>query len=280
MTDKVVIIDIIARNMHVSNIVRSLQCKELELKNTNMNQGNTIYLVEAMESVNRVLLVDVTLEIEELCKYSGKGKCSEITVGGTSKSAHSSRLKIWMQRANWIVAKEDSSVLTLTPKSSSANSSPSSAKKVSLSESDEEDGSLCSKLTHLLGRPFAIAKACYDGFTQNKFLPKQNLTFDPAQIAKLLDEDFGGNWPEQFDEMIYIKELQTKHWMLLHIELKKIPNNEHHTELTVNREKYEHILVKKTGKGNTKILLIKFFLLILIVYFWQDNLTLLVPGQF
>ena len=127
------------------------------------------------------------------------------------------------------------------------------AKGVSLRESDEEDGSLCGKLTHLLGRSFPIAKACYDGFTQKKFFPKQKMTFDPAQIAKLLDEDFGGNWPEQFDEMIYIKELQTKHWMLLHIELKKIPNNEHHTELTVNREKYEHILVENTGKGITMI---------------------------
>ena len=192
-----------------------------------------------MERVSRVLLVDVTLEIDELCKYSGKGKCSEITVGGTSKSAHSSRLKIWMQRANWIVAKEDSSVLTLTPKSSSANSSPSSAKKVSLCESDEEDGCLGGQFSHFLRRKFAIAKACYDGFTQKKFFPKKNMTFDPAQIAKLLDEDFGGNWPEQINEMIYIKEFQSKQWMLLHIELKRIPNNEHHTELTVNREKYD-----------------------------------------
>ena len=258
VAEKVVIIDVIARNTHVSNIVRSLQCKELELKNTNLNQENTINLVEAMERVSRVLLDDVTLEIEELCKYSGKGKCSEITVGGSTKSTHSSRLKIWRQRANWIVSKEDFSVLTLTPKSSSAPSSPSSAKKVSLSESDEEDGCLGGKFSHFLRRKFAIAKACYDGFTQKKFFPKQNLTFDPAQIAKLLNEDFGGDWAEQIDEMIYIKEFQSKHWMLLHIELKRIPNNEHHTELTVNREKYEHLLVENTGKGNTMIL---FFLL-------------------
>ena len=98
MTEKVAIIDVIGPKMHVSTIVKSLQCNELELKNTNLNQENTIHLVEAMERVNRVILDDVTLEIEELCKYSGKGQCSEITVGGSTKSAHSSRLKIWRQR--------------------------------------------------------------------------------------------------------------------------------------------------------------------------------------
>ena len=115
------------------------------------------------------------------------------------------------------------------------------------------------QFSHFLRRKFAIAKACYDGFTQKKFFPKQNLTFDPAQIAKLLNEDFGGNWPEQIDEMIYIKEFQSKRWMLLHIELKKIPKNQHHTELTMNREKYEHILEESTGNGNTMILFLMIF---------------------
>merc|ERR1712012_1490871 len=81
VTEKVVIIDDIGCNTHISTIVKNLQCKELELKNTNLNQGNTKYLVEAMQTVRTVLLVDVTLEIEKLCEYKGKGRCSEITVG-------------------------------------------------------------------------------------------------------------------------------------------------------------------------------------------------------
>ena len=111
VTEKVVIIDDVGRNPHVSTIVKSLQCKELELKNTILNEENTKYLVEAMERVRRVLLDDVSLKIEELCRYSGKGQCSEISVGGSTKKAHSSRLKIWRQRVNWIVSKEDYSIL-------------------------------------------------------------------------------------------------------------------------------------------------------------------------
>ena len=251
------VIDVIGRNIHVGNILKSLECKELELKNTNLDQGNTQYLVEAMERVGRVTLVDVTLEIEELCKYSGKGQCSEITLGGFTKISHSSRLKNWRKRVNWIVSKEDSSVLTLTPKSSSARSSPSSAKKVSLSESDEEDGCLGGKCAQFLRRKFAIAKACYDGFTQKKFSPKQSMAFDPAQIAKLLDEDLSGSWPEKIDQMLYIKEVQSKHWMILHVEVTSIPKNQHQTELIDNREQFEYIL-ENTGKGNSLILRVRF----------------------
>ena len=270
MTEKVVIVDVLGINMHVSNIVMSLQCKELELTNISLNQENTILLVDAMERVRRVLLVDVTLEIEELCKYSGKGQCAEITVGGSTKSSHSSRLKIWSQRVHWIVKNEDSSVLTLTPKGGSSPSSSSSAKKVSLSESDEEDGcfgalrrkfassSSSAKRVSLseedgcfgvLRRKFAIAKACYDNFQKcTKYFP----TFDPAQIAKLLNEDLRENFPEKIDQVLYIKDIQSKLWMILHVEVTKIPKNQHTTELVLYQGKYEHIL-ENTGKGKPLI---------------------------
>ena len=115
--------------MHVSNIVKSLECKELELRCTDLSQGTTTILVETFARVRKIVLIDVTLEVEELCKYSGKGQCSEITVGGSTKTLHSPRLKVWAKRVDWIVVKEDPSDLTLTPTSNSTLSPPSSPKK-------------------------------------------------------------------------------------------------------------------------------------------------------
>ena len=72
VTEKVLIIDDNGSNMHVSNIVKSLQCKELELRITVLNQESTTILVEALNRVRKVTLFDVTLEVEELCRMSGK----------------------------------------------------------------------------------------------------------------------------------------------------------------------------------------------------------------
>ena len=138
----------------MSNIVKSLKCKELELRYTDLSQGTTTILVETLTRVRKIVLVDVTLEVEELCKYSGKGQCHEITVGGTTKSLYSQRLKIWTKRVDWVVVKEDPSVLTLTPKSNSTQSPPSSSKKVIQSESEEEGGCLGGKFMHFLRRKF------------------------------------------------------------------------------------------------------------------------------
>ena len=136
----------------MSNIVKSLKCKELELRCTYLNQETTTILVETLAKVRKIVLVDVTLKVEELCKYSGKGQCCEITVGGSTKTLHSPRLKVWAKRVDWMVVKEDPSEITLTPKSNSTQSPPSSPKNVIQSETEEEDGCLGGKFMHFLGR--------------------------------------------------------------------------------------------------------------------------------
>ena len=69
------------------------------------------------------------------------------------------------------------------------------------------------------------------------------MTFDPAQIAKLMSEVLSGNLLEKNDQMLFIKEEESNTWKIIHVEVTQILKSRHHKELTNNREKYEYLLV-------------------------------------
>ena len=63
-------------------------------------------LVTAMrDRVDRVALGYITLDMEELTKYDGRGRCSELFVKADDmRDRHGDRLSRWPSDAGWIVS--------------------------------------------------------------------------------------------------------------------------------------------------------------------------------
>ena len=68
------------------------------------------------------------------------------------------------------------------------------------------------------------------------------MTFDAAQIAKLMYNVLSGNLPEKIDQMHFIKEEESNTWKIFHVEVTQILKSQHHKELTNNRKNYEYFM--------------------------------------
>ena len=78
-------------------ILASVQCTELVLYDMIlMSEENTRALVTAMrDRVQTVVLYAVTLDIEELTQYDGRGRCRELQVWDEMRWRYGARLREW-----------------------------------------------------------------------------------------------------------------------------------------------------------------------------------------
>ena len=92
------------------SILTSLKCKKLKIRSQNLGREETQALVQAMESgVEEVRLCgEVTLDIESLTEYSGKGVCSKLMLyyeawDRSGDTRYREELKTWARSRNWRV---------------------------------------------------------------------------------------------------------------------------------------------------------------------------------
>ena len=90
----------------------SVQCSVLWLWRMKLSEENTRALVTAMRNrVQSVTLWYVTLDIEELTRYDGRGRCSVLAVWRDTRERHGARLRVWMADKGWRDTQRDNNVL-------------------------------------------------------------------------------------------------------------------------------------------------------------------------
>ena len=101
-------IDYMAHADQLGSTLSSATCSDLWLNNMELTETETQALVTAMrDRVQRVRLgYNVTLDIEELTKYDGQGRCSHIQVHGDTRNMYKKRLKRWTAFKRWKVTED------------------------------------------------------------------------------------------------------------------------------------------------------------------------------
>ena len=91
-------------------LLSSLTCTSLWIDNMELNQAATRSLVRGLEHGVKRLVLDgvrwgpVTLDIQTLVEYDGRGRCGEVTIKCSSNIADTYReMKTWAERINWRV---------------------------------------------------------------------------------------------------------------------------------------------------------------------------------
>jgi len=85
-------------------ILDSVKSKELDISRQSLGSEETQALVRAMESrVEEVELYEVTLDIRDLMKYNGQGKCREVRCYSDTADRYREQLRIWAKSRNWEV---------------------------------------------------------------------------------------------------------------------------------------------------------------------------------
>ena len=94
----------------LTSLLNSLKCESLSIENQSLDREETQALVQAMESgVEIVELTSITLEMETLVSYSGKGRCCEVELNCHDDDPKMWRvnmkepLKIWAMNRDWAV---------------------------------------------------------------------------------------------------------------------------------------------------------------------------------
>ena len=117
----------VTRHLTINNVIGcdlvslfSLQCEELGIPKVSLGIEETQALVQAMESgVGRVVLFeDVTLDIEALTEYSGRGECWDLRLSYDSRGRYREEMRTWARTRNWKVAKCSSFDVYISPSSS------------------------------------------------------------------------------------------------------------------------------------------------------------------
>ena len=86
-------------------ILDSVKSKELDISRQSLGSEETQALVQAMESgVEEVELdEEVKLDIRDLMKYNGQGKCREVRCYSDTADRYREQLRIWAKSRNWEV---------------------------------------------------------------------------------------------------------------------------------------------------------------------------------
>ena len=118
----------VTRHLTINNVIgcdlvsllSSLQCEELGIPKVSLGREETQALVQAMESgVGRVVLFeDVTLDIEALTEYSGRGECWDLRLSFDTRGRYREEMRTWARTRNWKVAKCSSFDVYISPSSS------------------------------------------------------------------------------------------------------------------------------------------------------------------
>ena len=103
VTDSVVIVNITPASLDI--ILESVRCPKLWLANMTLTKPQTQALVTAMtERLERVRLrYDVTLDIQTLCQYNGRGTCWKLQVRGDKRKRYEENLRHWTAEVGWAV---------------------------------------------------------------------------------------------------------------------------------------------------------------------------------
>jgi len=87
----------------LSPVLCSLRCRGLTIFNTMLSTADTQQLVAAMDTrVEWVVLCDgVTLDMETLAQYDGKGDCKEVILSDDTKERYRDQVKAWAENIGW-----------------------------------------------------------------------------------------------------------------------------------------------------------------------------------
>ena len=89
------------------SILTSLKCDQVIITNQSLGREETRALVQLMEmdgiwrGLGILNLDEVTLDIEALVEYSGKGPCSQIRLNKATLNRYSEELRTWAKSKNW-----------------------------------------------------------------------------------------------------------------------------------------------------------------------------------
>ena len=89
------------------SIFTSLKCSVVTITNQSLGREETRALVQKMEmdgiwrGLGILNLDEVTLDIEALVEYSGKGPCSQIRLNKATLDRYSEELRTWAKSKNW-----------------------------------------------------------------------------------------------------------------------------------------------------------------------------------
>ena len=110
VTEKVWI-EIMTPTSRLGSILASVKCTELELRHMGLSQADTRALVTVMRDWVEIVRLSygVTLDIEELTKYDGRGRCRELVVWRvvSVRRRHEDTLRRWAADAGWTLTGDD-----------------------------------------------------------------------------------------------------------------------------------------------------------------------------
>ena len=98
-------ISIVTGGQQIATLLTNLKCDWLMIYNQSLGQGETLALVQAMESsVEEVWLWEVSLEMEALSEYNGQGVCRLVVLWGNTADRYKEDLGKWASsNRNWRV---------------------------------------------------------------------------------------------------------------------------------------------------------------------------------
>ena len=113
-TDEVIINNITPATL-LDIILENVRCSVLQLYYLSLTEPQTRALVTAMrDGVEWVALWDgVTLDIEALCQYNGRGTCRALEVEGDTRRRYGERLRRWTEEVGWAVTRNDGAWLIM-----------------------------------------------------------------------------------------------------------------------------------------------------------------------
>ena len=84
-------------------LLANINCTSLSVRNMGLSTADTRALVAAMTSrVQEVVLGDdVTLDMEALARYDGRGVCSRLQLGGATRERYGHQVKEWAASRGW-----------------------------------------------------------------------------------------------------------------------------------------------------------------------------------
>ena len=100
-----VVIDNITPTSLLDIILKRVRCSWFGLKSMKLTEPQTRALVTAMtERLQRVTLwKDLTLDIQTLCQYNGRGTCWKLQVRGDKRKRYEENLRHWTAEVGWAV---------------------------------------------------------------------------------------------------------------------------------------------------------------------------------
>ena len=105
----------------LSPILSNIKSDQLGIRSSALTPADTQQLVAAMvRGVRSVMLGElgtVTLHMETLARYDGRGQCEEVMVlGSDTKMQYGRQVKAWMQRIDWKIDYEDEDCIVIKRK--------------------------------------------------------------------------------------------------------------------------------------------------------------------